>query len=356
LTNLTAGDYELYVYAYDGKYQLQVGGVEYGVKSCHDTSPAGVPVWQEGRQYVHYSGVKIAAGENLTLTVQPGLYGYAIISGLQLVYVAAPPPPASFLVDVDFGAGNSTAKTGAAAVGQTNDFWNFYTRDDGAGGWRTFGVLAGLKQVDGTSTAVGLTVENAPGAWGNGSTDPMYNSYIYPFEGEARLTVTNLPAGRYDFYVYANDGNYQLAAGNTDYGIATCLDTALSSPPVWQAGVQYVRFPNVTVTNASVPVVLTVRSGSHGYALLSGLQITGTTTTGTADEHCGRVAVHCSPGQCVRLRFTGIPSHRYRVQASEDLKHWLDLGCAVSDNGGNCEFEDRDSGNFSHRYYRIVQP
>ena len=50
-------------------------------------------------------------------------------------------------------------KAGPAAVGQNaSDFWNFYTRDDGAGGWRTFGVVSNLKVADGTTTATGSPV------------------------------------------------------------------------------------------------------------------------------------------------------------------------------------------------------
>jgi hypothetical protein len=273
MTNLLAGTYDLYVYAHDGNYRLNVGGTSYGDKTCYDNAFAGVPVWQEGRQYVRYTGVNVGSGQSLTLTVQPGVSGYAIISGLQLAVTAAPPPPTpAFLVDVDFGAGvGSSPKVGFAATGQTtNDFWNFYTRD-GAGGWLTFGALSNLKLANGTPTSVGLTVDNAPGAWGNGSTDPMYNGYIYPFSGNATITVTNLPPGQYDIYAYANDGNYQVT-GAADYEIKTSQDPALVSPPVWQAGVQYALFQNVGVTNSTQR---RQHRGNHEYA---------TFDNGTADQ------------------------------------------------------------------------
>ena len=68
-------------------------------------------------------------------------------------------PGASRLIDVALGAGTSTSKTGFAAVGQNaNDFWNFYTRDDGHGGYLTFGAVANLKFADGTGSGAGLTV------------------------------------------------------------------------------------------------------------------------------------------------------------------------------------------------------
>src|SRR5438309_12082548 len=103
---------------------------------------------------------------------------------------------AQTLLNVDLDAGTATAKSGSAATGQSSsDFWNFYTRDDGSGGWRTFGALTNLKLADGTVSGTGLTVDNAPGAWGDGSSDPMYDGYIYPFGGNATLNVTNLGLG-----------------------------------------------------------------------------------------------------------------------------------------------------------------
>src|SRR5438876_11028914 len=64
------------------------------------------------------------------------------------------------LLDVDFGVGTNSAKAGFAATGQTtNDYWNLYTRDDGNGGYRTFGTVSNLKWADGTGSAVSLRSE-----------------------------------------------------------------------------------------------------------------------------------------------------------------------------------------------------
>src|SRR5438034_11255763 len=76
------------------------------------------------------------------------------------------------------------------STGQSaTDFWNLYSRDDGSGGYRTFGEVSNLKRADGTVSAVGLTVANAPGAWHNGAADPMYDVYLYPFGG-GNITAT----------------------------------------------------------------------------------------------------------------------------------------------------------------------
>jgi hypothetical protein len=182
------------------------------------------------------------------------------------------------LIDVDFGAGSST-EVGPAAIGQAaNDFWNFYTRDDGYGNWLSFGALSNLKLADQTVTGAGLTVANAPGAWGNNSADAMYNSYIYPFDGgNITVTVTNLPSGQYDFYVYGIESSYNLAVGGSDYGTKSLPNGPISNPVVWQEGLQFVVFRNVTIVNGGQPVVLTVRPGPGGYSTISGMQIASVT-------------------------------------------------------------------------------
>ena len=350
VTNLPMGQYDFYVYGVDANYQLTVGSVNYGVKTTLDQPVINPTVWQEGRQYVSFRGVSVGAGQGVTLTVLPGVGGYAVISGMQIssATVAAGTPPSivtqpqsqtagvgsnvtftvtangtaplgyqwrlggtnlsgatgsalmlanvqaanagtysvlvtnslgsvlssnavltvnpsstiSFLVDLDFGMGQTQSyKVGFAATGETtNDFWNYYTRDDGNGGYRTFGALSNLALVDGTATAVGMTIANAPGGWYNGSTDPMYDIFLYPFNGgNVTITLTNLPAGQYDFYAYSHDGNYDLMVGATDYGAKTNYDWPLNTPLVWQEGRQYSLFRSVSV-GAGQAVTLTALS------------------------------------------------------------------------------------------------
>src|SRR5438874_11504863 len=104
--------------------------------------------------------------------------------------------------------GKGIPKVGPAAVGRTaTDYWNLYSRDDGNGGYRTFGEVDNLKWVDGMVSTADLTVVNAPGAWINGLDDPLYDVYLYPFNADPiTLTLKDLPAGRYDFYLYGHGG------------------------------------------------------------------------------------------------------------------------------------------------------
>lgn len=190
-----------------------------------------------------------------------------------IVVVVCGAAKAGDLFNIDFGQDGNAVKVGPAAIGQTpDDFWNFYTRDDGAGNWRTLGALPNLKLASGAVTSVGLTVANAPGSWGNGSTDPMYVGYIYPFGGVATLTLTNLLAGTYELLVYAYDGNYQLSVGANDYGTKTSRDNSPAGVPVWEEGRQYARFTNIGIGSGG-ELTLTVQPGLDGYAIISGLQL-----------------------------------------------------------------------------------
>jgi hypothetical protein len=181
----------------------------------------------------------------------------------------------AFLINVDFGAGTGpSTKSGLAGTGQAaNDFWNFYTRDDGNGGWLSFGSLPNLKLASGDITSVGMTVDNAPGYWGSGSSDPMYNGYIYPFGGNATITVTDLPVGRYDLYLYGVDTTFQVSAGGVSYGTKTSYDSPVVNPPIWQEGKQFALFKSVAITSPGQTIVISVQPGQAGWAVVSGLQI-----------------------------------------------------------------------------------
>jgi hypothetical protein len=141
-------------------------------------------------------------------------------------------------------------------------------------------------------------------------------------------------------------GNYVSSVQNT-------RDDSLSNPPVWQTGQQYTRFANLNVS-AGEPLTLTVRPGFYGYAIISGLQlhqITGGNGSSGGTNTLGRLEL--SSGE-KRVSFTAAPAQRLRVQASADLKNWLDLGTVLADDNGHCEFVDRDAAKFPSRYYRVV--
>ncbi len=180
---------------------------------------------------------------------------------------------APLLLNVNFG---SNTKTGYAAVGLSpSDYWNLYQIP-----WVTFGSLPNLRWSDSSVSSVGLYVSNAPGIWGFNNEDPMYNNFIYPWDGASlSVTVTNLPPNKYDFYLYGHSGAdvansaFQFYRGGAQIGFKGTTHWGWGwNSTNWEAGQQYVVFKGVGVTNQSITVVaLPVAIGNYAY--INGMQI-----------------------------------------------------------------------------------
>jgi hypothetical protein len=388
VTNLPAGSYDFYLYGHGGPgvdtqnsvFEVLTGGHSYGTKAT-TSGPGWISAtWQEGQQYVLFQDVGVATGGGpVTITVSPGASPQASLNGIQIVQKASTPPPppvAGGLLDIDFGAGTSSAKVGMAATGRTgNDFWNFYTRDDGNGGYRIFGGVSNLKWSDGTASAVGLTVANAPGAWHNGAADPMYDIYVYPFDGgNITVTVTNLPAGSYDFYLYGHGGPgvdtqnsvFEVSSG-TSYGHKATTTTSGWTSPMWQEGVQYVVFGSVEVLSGQA-VTVRVVPGASGYAIISGMQIVQralvTLSSSSAEETWSTLPPRTLPKLAVaasslsvegyKFSLSGDPGLSYSIEASTDLINWAPLETVTNGSGG-LSWVDSAATNLSHRFYRAKQ-
>ena len=199
-------------------------------------------------------------------------FGFTTSSNAQLTVKA---PIAIGLLNINFAA-QGLVKEGAAAIGQgSNDFWNAYQAP-----FALFAGLSNLKLADGTVSTVGLTVQNGGGHTGFSHPDLMYQSACYAQDfGDITLTVTNLPGGEYDFYVYghsaANSANsvFQLLVGGNDYGNQSTATDASWSQTSWLEGAQYVVFRGVQVTNGGAPVVVKSHPGVSGYTYLNGVQV-----------------------------------------------------------------------------------
>ena len=182
------------------------------------------------------------------------------------------------LINIDFGSGGArgySQKTGPAALGGDDDFWNFYDRDASStpNNWRRSGTLANLQSAAKEPTGVSMSVSDAAGAWNDDSSDPMYKTYDFPLDGgENVVTFTGLSAGEYDLLAYAPEGNYSVAAGGISYENKTNHDSPVSSEPVWKEGVQYAHWRHIKV-NEGKALVLIVHRGASGNAILSGVQI-----------------------------------------------------------------------------------
>jgi hypothetical protein len=197
-------------------------------------------------------------------------------------------------------------KLGPAATGQTKtDFWNYYSRDDGHGRWRSSGALDHMKWADGNGSAVGMAIDNALGSWGNGAADPMFEYYLYPLGGgNLTVVVTNLPSGLYDFYIYGHgdidnqSGVYHLSSGKRDQGTqSTEANGAAWRSAAWLLGKQYVVFKDVPVVSGD-PVTITVLRDPAGYAIISGIQMAKTDSellvaaTAIQDQPAARISMN----------------------------------------------------------------
>jgi hypothetical protein len=177
---------------------------------------------------------------------------------------------AQTLIDVACTGGSFTSKKGFAAIGETtNDFWNTYAL--GAGG------VSDLYYTDRTPSGVGVGIGGVVGCYVNGASDPMYGTYFYQ-DGSIPINVSNLRAGAYNFYLYGHGGDddyntdFQLTVASRSYGSAATTNGAGWDSPVWQQGVQYVEFTNVSVSARQIVNILAAGEDGPGTSLC-GLQI-----------------------------------------------------------------------------------
>jgi hypothetical protein len=186
--------------------------------------------------------------------------------------------PVSKVIDVAFTGQPTTSKTGFAATGVSlNDFWNTEDVD-------TTSDLPNLKFTDGTASGAGLTEGNVYSVGSNGSSDPMYGVYAYAGDNII-LTVTNLPPGLYDFYLYGHGSIFELTVGSQSYGCEATTNGSGWLYSEWQEGNQYVEFADVSV-DPGQPITIIVEPGAGHFVLygpgaaeISGLQMANVSET-----------------------------------------------------------------------------
>ncbi|MGO8674488.1 MAG: immunoglobulin domain-containing protein [Limisphaerales bacterium] len=178
-------------------------------------------------------------------------------------------PTFTGLVNLDFGGATSSSKVGQAAVGRSaSDFWNYL-------GPQEPGPIANLLNADGTISPVSVTMANLNSAGTDGSSDPMYNGYVFgPQTQNGTLTLNNLPAGNYSVFAYSYDGSFSLSAGGTPYGsVTTEYNKPPANPAPWVPWLHYAWWTNAALA-ANQSLVLTVQPGLHdGYPVICGLQV-----------------------------------------------------------------------------------
>ena len=235
--------------------------------------------WRKGGVVLPGSTNPTLAFPNTT-TNDAGTYDVVITNSFgavtsQVATLTVRVPTSQMLLNVNFAA-YTQEKVGFAGTGQTSgDFWNNYTAP-----FQPFAWLSNLTTADGAPTTVGLTVQNGAGHWAFTHPDLMYNTFCYSQDnGDITLSVTNLPGGQYDFYLYGHSGAangntvFQLLVDGADYGNRPTGANSDSLSTNWVEGAQYVVYRNVAVTNGGAPVTIKAHPGLSGYALLNGMQI-----------------------------------------------------------------------------------
>jgi len=179
------------------------------------------------------------------------------------------------VLNIDVGA-SDRVKTGFAATGISNDdFWNVAITAPSQ-----VANIPNLKLAGGGVTSVGLTVINGPGLTGFNypGVDAMYKACCYQYGGVVALTLTNMPSGQYDFYLYGHAGAdhantvFELVLGAQSLGTKSTATNGTWSSTNWIEGAQYVLYSNVRVTNGS-PVIVRAHPGADGYSYMNGVQI-----------------------------------------------------------------------------------
>jgi hypothetical protein len=256
----------------DQPLTVWVKASEMGMSSKGSAMPISIEAGQESATFAFRAATE---GGAITVAIQSDPADAYLVGTPQLATVGMQALSSEgqnpLLINIDFCAYNHTqvsAKSGPAAIGQSSwDFWNGLSCPNQYSVARTNLLSA---QTNGTSVI--LTITNTPGAWGLGSSDAMYDGYLYPNSGQTGIVqLANLPAGTCEVYIYGYDGNYDLAVAGTSYGNRQNRDWPSYSSP-WAEGTQYVRFPNVSVA-AGQTLTVTLRPGTGGYAVLSGMQV-----------------------------------------------------------------------------------
>lgn len=337
LTNIFQTNIDVYFYSHganddqNAKITLSSGTVLYGPKATTTTPAWRTDAWEEGTQYVLFKNVQVVSNA-IAITASPDASGLAPINGMQILlhdpnpiseawlikYFGAnyaidqrsaaaadpdqdgvnnlaewkagtnPLDAQSFfklsLVNIDYAAHLTpymdSHKKGLGAIGQSaTDVWNIYSRDEAEMVWKENGSVQNLLWADGTTSQVGMTISNAPGAWPSEHPDEMFSGYLYSLNnGPVLITITNLSSGSFDFFLYGHgaadnqNSKFSLYVGTECLGSLATSTTSGWTNINWVEGDQYVAFRGIQVVNGqTVTIKVENASSFHGY--VNGLQI-----------------------------------------------------------------------------------
>lgn len=189
-------------------------------------------------------------------------------------------PAQTNYINVNVGEGT---KVGLAATGAaTNDFWNSFYPTNGMGQLFDPSVVVPLFSADYTNAGVGMLMVNVALAGTNTTGDTMFDSWLAASGTNLYVTLTNVPYGAYDIYVYGHGDSNELNSAITlqaawaDYGTTNTTDSADWNTNAWAEGAQYVVFRDVMIPKGQ-NVQISVGTNTAGLAILNGFQLVSKT-------------------------------------------------------------------------------
>lgn len=186
--------------------------------------------------------------------------------------LTAPLNPDLFALNLTFGDDPGIGKYDGA-TGKRDDHWNLIrvgTRE-----------AVGLKRIDGIQDDVIAEISDHDGGWGIKGHAGIFHGYIYHNCQCVDLSVTlkYLPAGVYEFYVFAHgdapnqNAAIEIACGDVVYsGRRTLNDGSWKFRDLNLAdGNQYVRY--MVEVPAGAKIVVTSKRDGSGYSMFNALQV-----------------------------------------------------------------------------------
>ena len=183
-----------------------------------------------------------------------------------------PSADAAQILNINFGMPPRDVRPNGA-IGGPHDVWTLVDVGETS--------KTSLPMADGTPTDVSLKFSQTDGEWGIPGAFDTYHAYLYHNARNVDLTLTlqNLPAGRYDVYVFAHGAApEQNAAIEVDSGgkhataKATIKDGSMSFlSREHHEGVQYVRY--TVKVKKSQPLVITSRRDGSDLAMFNAVQL-----------------------------------------------------------------------------------
>lgn len=187
---------------------------------------------------------------------------------------------AQTFINVNVGQGT---KVGQAAAGSgTNDYWNSFYPTNGMGQLFDPSLMVPLFSSDYTNAGAGMLMVNTALVGTNAVGDAMFDSWLAASGTNLYVTLTNLPYGSYDLYVYGHGDSNELhstinvMASWSNYGTNSTTNTVDWNTNVWTEGAQYVVFRDVLIPSGQ-NMQITVGTNSAGLAILNGFQLVGKT-------------------------------------------------------------------------------